>query len=101
MSEPFVIRGRPVPIAETLGAELLSHGEGRAAIRFPVHDDYKNPVGQLQGGMYGVMMDMAMAIAADGIATASLQASGAGAPLYERLGFIDVGFIELWERREG
>ena len=75
MSEPFLIRGRPVPIAETLGAELLSHGEGRASIRVPVRDEYKNPAGQLQGGMYGVMMDMAMAIASDGIATASLQTS--------------------------
>jgi uncharacterized protein (TIGR00369 family) len=75
MSEPFLIGGRPVPIAQTLGAELLSHGEGRASIRFPIRDEYKNPANQLQGGMYGVMMDMAMAIASDGIATASLQVS--------------------------
>ena len=31
--------------------------------------------------------------------TGSLQASKAGAPLYERLGFSDFGFFELWERR--
>jgi GNAT superfamily N-acetyltransferase len=31
--------------------------------------------------------------------TASLQASKAGAPTYERLGFIDLGFIEMWELR--
>jgi len=31
--------------------------------------------------------------------TASLQATRAGAPLYERLGFADYGFVEMWERR--
>ena len=35
-----------------------------------------------------------------GMSTGSLQASRAGAPVYERLGFADVGFVELWERRE-
>lgn len=34
-----------------------------------------------------------------GLATASLQATRAGAPLYERLGFRDFGFIEMWELR--
>ncbi len=36
-----------------------------------------------------------------GLSTGSLQASKAGAPVYERLGFADAGFIELWEQREG
>jgi GNAT superfamily N-acetyltransferase len=35
-----------------------------------------------------------------GLATASLQATRAGAPLYERLGFADFGFIEMWELRK-
>ncbi|MFA9400848.1 MAG: GNAT family N-acetyltransferase, partial [Acidobacteriota bacterium] len=35
-----------------------------------------------------------------GIRTGTLQASTAGAPVYERLGFSDVGFIELWELRK-
>lgn len=36
---------------------------------------------------------------AGGAVTASLQATKAGAPIYERLGFRDLGFIEMWERR--
>jgi hypothetical protein len=35
-----------------------------------------------------------------GLTTGSLQASRAGAPVYERLGFADAGYVELWERRE-
>lgn len=31
--------------------------------------------------------------------SASLRASKAGAPLYERLGFRDLGFVEMWELR--
>jgi GNAT superfamily N-acetyltransferase len=34
-----------------------------------------------------------------GALTASLQATKAGAPIYERLGFRDFGFIEMWELR--
>jgi GNAT superfamily N-acetyltransferase len=34
-----------------------------------------------------------------GMATASLQATKAGAPLYERMGFADLGYIEMWELR--
>jgi GNAT superfamily N-acetyltransferase len=34
-----------------------------------------------------------------GMATASLQASRAGASIYERLGFRDLGFLEMWELR--
>lgn len=34
-----------------------------------------------------------------GLTSASLQATRAGAPIYERLGFRDLGFIEMWELR--
>jgi len=35
----------------------------------------------------------------EGLVSASLQATKAGAPLYERIGFRDFGFIEMWELR--
>ncbi len=77
MTQPFVapFNGARVPISETLQAELVEHGEGRAVIRYPFLPEYTNPMRQLQGGMYGVMMDSAMAIAAGGIATATMQFS--------------------------
>jgi uncharacterized protein (TIGR00369 family) len=63
-------------IGEELGVEILERSEGRAVVRFPVEDRFKIPSGVLQGGMYAVMMDTAMAIAASGgLATATLQIS--------------------------
>ncbi len=35
----------------------------------------------------------------EGLSTATLQATKAGAPIYERLGFVDFGFVEMWELR--
>jgi GNAT superfamily N-acetyltransferase len=35
----------------------------------------------------------------EGMLTGSLQATKAGAPLYVRMGFADLGFIEMWELR--
>jgi GNAT superfamily N-acetyltransferase len=34
-----------------------------------------------------------------GLTTATLQATRAGAPVYERVGFRDLGALEMWERR--
>jgi GNAT superfamily N-acetyltransferase len=51
-------------------------------------------------GIAGWLLRRALAEARErGLATASLQASRAGAPLYERLGFADFGFVEMWELR--
>jgi len=51
-------------------------------------------------GIASWLMQRALAEARErGLTTASLQATRAGAPLYERLGFRDFGFIEMWELR--
>lgn len=51
-------------------------------------------------GIASWLMVRALAEARDeGMVTASLQASKAGAPLYERIGFRDLGLIEMWELR--
>lgn len=51
-------------------------------------------------GIASWLMHRALEEARDaGMTTASLQATRAGAPLYERLGFRDFGFIEMWELR--
>lgn len=51
-------------------------------------------------GVASWLLRGALAQARDaGMATASLQATKAGAPIYERLGFRDFGFIEMWELR--
>ncbi len=54
-----------------------------------------------RGGIAGWLLHRALADAREqGLASASLQASRAGAPLYERLGFRDCGFLEMWELRK-
>ena len=73
MSERILMNGREIPIAGELKAEVLERSEGRAVLRFPVEARFKNPMGILQGGMYATFMDMAMAIASNGISTATLQ----------------------------
>lgn len=61
-------------IGEELNAEILERTDGRAVVRFPVEDRFKIPTGVLQGGLYAVMMDMAMAVAVGGgLATTTLQ----------------------------
>lgn len=51
-------------------------------------------------GIAGWLLRRALAEARErGMRTASLRASAAGAPAYGRLGFLDLGCIELWELR--
>lgn len=51
-------------------------------------------------GVASWLMLAALAVAREeGALTASLQATKAGAPIYERLGFRDFGFVEMWELR--
>jgi GNAT superfamily N-acetyltransferase len=51
-------------------------------------------------GIAGWLLRRALAEAREaGLLTASLQASKAGAGIYERLGFVDLGFVEMWELR--
>lgn len=51
-------------------------------------------------GIAGWLLRRALSEAREeGMRTASLQATKAGAPLYERLGFADYGFVEMWELR--
>jgi GNAT superfamily N-acetyltransferase len=50
----------------------------------------------IAGWLLGRVLEEARAA---GMRSASLQATRAGAPLYERMGFADHGFIEMWELR--
>ena len=51
-------------------------------------------------GLAGTLIGHALADArAAGLSTSSLVATKAGRPLYERLGYRDVGAVEMWERR--
>lgn len=42
-------------------------------MRYPVLQAFTNPSGALQGGIFGVMMDTAMAVAAAGLTTVTMQ----------------------------
>jgi GNAT superfamily N-acetyltransferase len=57
--------------------------------------------GQRGRGLAGwIVTELLRSAQRRGLTTGSLQASRAGAPVYERLGFADAGYVELWERRE-
>ena len=53
-------------------------------------------------GLAGRLLAGALAAARErGQSTTTLIASGAGRPVYERLGYRPLGAIEMWERRAG
>jgi uncharacterized protein (TIGR00369 family) len=75
MAEPdFFAAGLP-PVLRSLGCEIISRGDDRAVVRFPCKPEFTNPRGHIQGGIVGAMMDGAMALAANGLATATMQFS--------------------------
>ncbi len=53
--------------------QLIHREDGRSILRYPILPQFTNPRGVLQGGMYGVMMDTAMAVASTGLMTVTLQ----------------------------
>lgn len=59
------------------------------------------PERQGEGLAGWIVTELLVAARERGQATGTLQASRAGAPVYERLGFAGVGFLELWEWRAG
>lgn len=64
---------RDPSILDWMRPEVLSSGEGRAELRFPVRSEQTIPGGSLQGGVVAVMLDMTMAFAAGrDFATATL-----------------------------
>jgi uncharacterized protein (TIGR00369 family) len=71
-SPDFFAAGLP-PVLQSLGAEIVERGEDRAVLRFPFQQQFANPRGQTQGGIIGAMLDGAMAVAANGLATVTMQ----------------------------
>lgn len=55
--------------------ELAERSEGRASIRWVAKEEFTNPFGQVHGGVYAILLDTAMAMAAGGLATATVQFS--------------------------
>jgi len=84
-----VIDGEPVACAM-----VLDHGDDA-----PVTAVATLPEHRRKGLAGGIVTELLESARRRGRRTGTLQASRAGAPVYSRLGFADVGFIELWELR--
>jgi ribosomal protein S18 acetylase RimI-like enzyme len=57
------------------------------------------PSGRRRGLALGLMRQALLDAREAGASTSSLQATSAGQPLYARLGYRDLGVIEMWEHR--
>jgi ribosomal protein S18 acetylase RimI-like enzyme len=58
------------------------------------------PAARGRGLATDLMIQMLSDAKAEGCATTSLQATKAGYPIYRRLGYRDLGPLEMWERRQ-
>ena len=53
----------PPPVAELLGIELVSAGDGLCTMRMEAVEAHENPMGTVQGGIFCALADAAMGLA--------------------------------------
>jgi uncharacterized protein (TIGR00369 family) len=53
----------PPPIADLLGIEVVSVGDGKCTMRMEAVEAYENPMGTVQGGIFCALADAAMGFA--------------------------------------
>jgi uncharacterized protein (TIGR00369 family) len=53
----------PPPVAELLGLEIVSHGDGEAVMAMEAGEVHENPMGFVQGGIVCALADGAMGFA--------------------------------------
>lgn len=53
----------PPPVAELLGIERLSFGDGKCTMRLEAGEQHSNPMGTLHGGVFCDLADAAMGMA--------------------------------------
>lgn len=83
------VDGQPIACAGT-----IDEGDDAVVTLVATHPDHRGR------GVAGWLLRSLLAEARGrGAVSASLQATKLGAGVYERLGFRDLGFIEMWERR--
>jgi uncharacterized protein (TIGR00369 family) len=60
-----ILRGEapPPPVAELLGIQLVSIGEGECVFEMEARPEHANPMGTLQGGVICALADAAMGLA--------------------------------------
>lgn len=53
----------PPPVAELLGIEIVSVGDGNCTMRMEAVEEHENPMGTVQGGIFCALADAAMGFA--------------------------------------